>query len=266
MASTNDDDDNDNDNNGNGDYKRELRSLQIELVKLQRDLIEEGARVLTIVEGRDGAGKDGAIKRLTAHMSPRETRVFAPSKPSDREMTQWYFQRFIPHLPSAGEFVVFNRSWYNRAGVERVMGFCTQIEVESFFDTAIDFEALLSRSGLELRKYYLDISRAEQKERLQERKTDPLKAWKISPVDAKALNKWDDYTKARDEMFRRTNHTLGPWRIVRANQKKRGRLALISDLLDSFDYKGKDKRLVKPDRDIVFLWSPDAAKKGLLAN
>ena len=248
------------------DYKRELRALQIELVKLQRDLIEDGARVLVIIEGRDGAGKDGTIKRLVDHMSPRETRVFAPGKPSDRERTQWYFQRFVPNLPSAGEFVVFNRSWYNRAGVERVMDFCTGSDVDVFFDTVIDFEALLIRSGLELRKYYLDISRGEQKKRLAERRTDPLKTWKTSPVDAKAITKWDDYTEARDEMFRRTNHTIGPWRVVRANQKKRARLALLCDLLDSFDYKGKDKGLVKPDREVVFPWSPEAAKKGLLAH
>jgi len=258
--------DDDDDDGGNSDYKRELRALQVELVKLQRTLIESNARVLVIVEGRDGAGKDGAIKRLTAHMSPRETRVFAPSKPSDRESTQWYFQRFVPHLPSADEFVVFNRSWYNRAGVERVMGFCTKSDVETFFDTVVDFEALLIRSGLELRKYYLDISRAEQKKRLASRQTDPLKAWKNSPVDAKAIAKWKDYTEARDEMFRRTNHTIGPWRVVRADHKKRGRLALIADLLDSFSYKGKDKRIVRPDRDIVFAWSPEAAKKGLLAH
>jgi polyphosphate kinase 2 len=267
MSKNNDTDDDDNDNDdGDSDYKRELRALQIELVKLQRTLIHDGERVLVIVEGRDGAGKDGTIKRIIAHMSPRETRVFAPSKPSDREQTQWYFQRFVPHLPSAGEFVVFNRSWYNRAGVERVMGFCGGTHVETFFDTVIDFEALLIRSGLELRKYYLDISRGEQKKRLASRRTDPLKTWKNSPVDAKAMAKWDDYTDARDEMFRRTNHTIGPWRIVRANQKKRGRLAVICDLLDSFDYKGKDKTLVKPDRDIVFPWSPEAAKKGLLAH
>ena len=264
MAKKNGDDDDD--DNGDGDYKRELRALQIELVKLQRELIRDSARVLVIVEGRDGAGKDGTIKRLTAHMSPRETRVFAPSKPSDREETQWYFQRFVPQLPSAGEFVVFNRSWYNRAGVERVMGFCTGTDVETFFDTAVDFEALLIRSGLELRKYYLEISKAEQKKRLAERKTDPLKTWKNSPVDAKAQDKWDDYTKARDEMFRRTNHTIGPWRIVRANKKKRGRLALICDLLDSFEYKDKDEGLVKPDREVVFPWSPEAANKGLLAH
>ena len=260
MATNQDDDD-----NGNSDYKRELRALQVELVKLQHALIQEDERVLVIVEGRDGAGKDGAIKRLTAHMSPRETRVFAPGKPSDRESTQWYFQRFVPQLPSAGEFVVFNRSWYNRAGVERVMGFCSEADVEVFFDTVSGFEAQLIRDGLELRKYYLDIGRSEQKKRLAERRTDPLKAWKNSPVDAKAQTKWDEYTEARDEMFRRTNHTLGPWRIVRANHKKRGRLALICDLLDSFEYKGKDRSLVRPDRDTVFPWTPEVAKKGLLA-
>jgi len=246
-------------------YKRELRAAQIELVKLQRELIESHARVLVIVEGRDGAGKDGTIKRLTEHMSPRDTRVFAPGKPSDREQTQWYFQRFVPQLPAGGEFVVFNRSWYNRAGVERVMKFCTEKDVEYFFDTVADFESLLVRSGLELRKYYLDISRSEQRKRLASRQKDPLKAWKNSPVDAKALKKWEAYTKARDEMFRRTSHTLGPWRVVRANHKKHARLQLIFDLLQSFKYPGKDKKLVGPDRDIVFPWTPEAEKKGLLA-
>src|SRR6185436_16861035 len=155
---TEDDDDDDQDNHG---YKAELRALQIELVKLQRDLIDSHARVLVIVEGRDGAGKDSTIKRLTEHMSPRDTRVFAPRKPSEVELRQWYFQRFVPHLPSGGEFVVFNRSWYNRAGVERVMGFCTKEDLEYFFDTVSDFESILIRSGLELRKYYLDISKNE---------------------------------------------------------------------------------------------------------
>src|SRR5215472_17333995 len=172
------------------DYEVELQALQIELVKLQRDLIESGARVLVIFEDRDGAGKDGTIKRVTEHMSPRETRVFAPPKPSDREKSEWYYQRFIGELPAEGEFVLFNRSWYNRAGVERVMGFCTEAEVEEFFDTMTDFESLLIRSGLHLRKYYLDISRKEQKERLEDREEDPLKTWKNSPVDAVAIKNW----------------------------------------------------------------------------
>src|SRR5580704_3968647 len=196
------------DENGDSKYEQKLRALQIELVKLQRKLIEGGARVLVLIEGRDGAGKDGTIKRLSEHMSPRETRVFAPSKPSDRELSEWYFQRFVAQLPSGGEFVVFNRSWYNRAGVERVMGFCTEKEVEGFFDTVNDFESLLVRSGLALRKYYLDISRKEQKERLLSREKDPLKTWKNSPIDALALKKWQAYSKARDEMFQRTSHRL----------------------------------------------------------
>jgi polyphosphate kinase 2 len=253
------------DEDGDETYERELRARQIELVKLQRELISSGSRVLIIIEGRDGAGKDGTIKRLTEHMSPRETRVFAPSKPSDRELTEWYFQRFVPELPSGGEFVIFNRSWYNRAGVERVMGFCSEREVERFFETVDDFESLLVRSGLQLRKYYLDISCAEQKERLKDREKDPLKTWKISPVDAKAINKWDAYTRARDEMFRRTNHSFAPWRIVKADHKKEARLALMSDLLASFDYPKKTKSLAARQRRIVFPWSPKAAKDGRLA-
>ena len=247
------------------DYDEELRDLQIELVNLQRRLIEENARTLIIIEGRDGAGKDGTIKRLTEHMSPRETRVFAPGKPSDREKSEWYFQRFVPQLPSGGEFVVFNRSGYTRAGVERVMGFCTEREVKEFFATVGDYESLLVRTGIELRKYYLDISRDEQKKRLKDRQDDPLKTWKNSPVDAQALKKWDAYTKARDEMFRRTSHKLAPWRVVRANHKKRARLGLVRDLLDSFDYPHKRDSLVKPDREIVFDWSPKAERQGLLA-
>ena len=239
-------------------YKRELKALQIELVKLQRGLIAGGARVLVILEGRDGAGKDGTIKRLTEHMSPRETRVFAPGKPSSRETTEWYFQRFVPFLPAGEEFVVFNRSWYNRAGVERVMGFCGEDEVASFFESVVPFECLLVRDGLDLRKYYLDITRKEQAERLKDRRDDPLKQWKISPVDAAAQKNWHAYSKARDEMFARTSHGKAPWRVVKADVKKTARLELLRDLLASFDYKGKDKKLVKPDRDIVFEWSKKA--------
>jgi len=245
---------------------RELRALQIQLVKLQRELIESEARVLVIIEGRDGAGKDGTIKRLMEHMSPRETRVFAPPKPSDRETREWYFQRFVSHLPSGGEFVIFNRSWYNRAGVERVMGFCSEKDVEEFFDTVTEFENLLMRSGLELRKYYLDISREEQKKRLADREKDPLKTWKNSPVDAKALKKWDEYTKARDEMFERTAHGLAVWRIVKSDHKKHARLALMRDLLDSFSYSGKKKPLLVQDNDIVLHWTPGLEKEGLLAH
>jgi len=257
---SNDDDDDDDGGRDGHHYKRQLRALQIELVKLQRRLIADGARVLVIVEGRDGAGKDGTIKRLTEHMSPRETRVHAPGKPSSREQTQWYFQRFVPVLPAGEEFVVFNRSWYNRAGVERVMGFCGEDDVESFFEQVNPFESLLIRDGLLLRKYYLDISKKEQAERLDARRDDPLKQWKISPVDAAAQEKWADYSKARDAMLERTSPKDSPWRVVKADVKKAARLELLRDLLDSFDYKGKDKKLTKPDRGIVFEWSKKAKK------
>lgn len=242
-------------------YKRGLRDLQIELVKLQRKLIAEGSRVLIILEGRDGAGKDGAIKRLTEHMSPRETRVHAPGTPSSREQTQWYFQRFARYFPSGGEFVIFNRSWYNRAGVERVMGFCTEEQVAEFFEAVVPFERLLVHDGLHFRKYYLDISKDEQKKRLKAREEDPLKKWKISPVDAAALKNWKAYSAARDDMFERTGHDAAPWRIVRTDTKKIARLELLRDLLESFDYKDKDKKLAKPDREVVFPWSKKTAKR-----
>jgi polyphosphate kinase 2 len=250
----------DDDDNGDHHYKHALHALQIELVKLQRQLIADGARVLVIVEGRDAAGKDGTIKRLTEHMSPRETRVHAPGKPSSREETQWYFQRFVPFLPAAEEFVVFNRSWYNRAGVERVMGFCTEEDVAIFYRSVVPFECLPMNDGIALRKYYLDISKREQKERLESRHDDPLKQWKISPVDEAAGKNWDAYSSARNDMFRRTSHADAPWRIVRADDKKIARLELIRDLLGSFAYKGKDKKLARPDRHVVFEWSKRAIK------
>jgi polyphosphate kinase 2 len=242
-------------------YKKALYELQVELVKLQRDLIASNARVLVILEGRDAAGKDGTIKRLTEHMSPRETRVHAPGKPSSREESEWYFQRFMPFLPAGQEFVVFNRSWYNRAGVERVMGFCTPDEAEEFLKSVVPLEEMLCRDGLEIRKYYLDISRHEQKKRLKEREDDPLTQWKISPIDEAAQRKWSAYSKARDEMLDRTSHPPAQWRVVIANDKKIARLEFIRDLLSSFSYRGKSKRLTKPDRDIVFQWSADEAGK-----
>jgi polyphosphate kinase 2 len=244
-------------------YREQLYELQVELVKLQRTLIASGTRVLIILEGRDSAGKDGTIKRLTAHMSPRETRVHAPGMPSSREQTEWYFQRFVPFLPSAAEFVIFNRSWYNRAGVERVMGFCTEAQVKEFFESVVPFEAMLARDGIELRKYYLDISKHEQKKRLSERVEDPLKQWKTSNVDEAAVENWKKYSKARDDMFKRTDHPAAPWHVVRADVKKTARLEFIRDLLLGFDYKGKSKKLAKPDPEIVFPWS--AARSKLIA-
>ena len=243
------------------DYHRALYDLQVELVKLQRQLIADGERVLVIVEGRDAAGKDGVIKRLTEHMSPRETRIHAPGKPSSREETEWYFQRFVPFLPASEEFVVFNRSWYNRAGVERVMDFASAADVDEFFESVVPFEKLLARDGIAVRKFYLDVSRDEQKKRLAERREDPLTQWKVSPIDEKALKKWDAYTKARDEMFRRTNHEAAPWRIVHGDVKKTARLELIRDLLASFDYDGKAKKLARTNPAIVFCWSESATSR-----
>ncbi len=242
-------------------YKRALHALQIELVKLQRQLLAKDSRVLVILEGRDGAGKDGTIKRLTEHMSPRDTRVHAPGKPSSREETQWYFQRFIPFLPSGGEFVIFNRSWYNRSGVERVMNFCTKEQTEVFLETVGPFESMLVRDGIAIRKYYLDISKDEQKKRLAAREASPLKQWKISPVDAAAQKKWPEYSKARDITLERTSHPSAPWHVVESDVKKVARLEIIRDLLASFDYKGKTDKLAKPDPKIVFSWVPGDRKK-----
>jgi polyphosphate kinase 2 len=238
-------------------YHHTLRDLQIELVKLQRQLIADGARVLIILEGRDGAGKDGAIRRVTKHMSPRDTRVHAPGKPSSRDETEWYFQRFVPFLPAGGEFVIFNRSWYNRSGVEAVMKFATRPQVEAFYETVVPFEDMLIRDGLHLRKYYLDITRKEQAKRLAAREKSPLKQWKVSPVDEAAQKKWHDYSKARNETFARTDHHKAPWRIVGTDIKKVARLEMIRDLLASFDYKGKSRTLAAPDRSVVFFWSPE---------
>lgn len=251
---------------GEAAYRAELRDLQIELVRLQRHLIQSGEKVLILLEGRDGAGKDGAIKAILEHMSPRESRVVALGKPSDRERTEWYFQRYVSHLPAGGDFVLFNRSWYNRAGVERVMGFCTGLEYEEFLQTVPTFEDLLIRSGIHLFKYYLDIDKAEQKRRLAARRKDPLKQWKISPIDQAALKHWKDYSNARDTMLARTSNAASPWVIVRANNKRLTRLNLIRDLLSRMDYRTKARsRLLTPDRKIVFSFDARALSDGRLA-
>jgi polyphosphate kinase len=236
-------------------YRRTLRELQIELVKFQRHLIKRGERILVLLEGRDAAGKDGVIKRIVEHLSPRETRVVALPAPSSRERTEWYFQRYVEHLPAAAEFVLFNRSWYNRAGVERVTGFCTEADVETFFDDAPVFERMLVNSGIRLFKYYLDIDRDEQKKRLKERRHDTLSQWKISPIDKVALKHWADYTRARDDMLRRTHTPDAPWHIVRANDKHSARLNLIRSLLAQLHYRGKERRLLACDPTVVFFFN-----------
>lgn len=243
----------------------ELHDLQVELTKLQRHLITMGRKVLVIFEGRDASGKDGTIKRIVENMSPRETRVVALGKPSERETASWYFQRFVPHLPATGEIVFFNRSWYNRAGVERVMGFCTKAEYEEFLVTAPLFEQLLIHCGITIHKYYLDISREEQRRRLGERREDPLKQWKTSPIDDEALKRWKEYSAARNEMLARTHTPFAPWIVVRADDKPATRLNVIRDLLSRFEFDGKDRALDLPDPNVVFLYDRAAVTKRLIA-
>jgi polyphosphate kinase 2 len=246
-------------------YKDNLHKLQIELVKLQRHFIKCNDKILIILEGRDASGKDGTIKRIVQHLSPRETRVVALGKPSDRDRSSWYFQRYVAHLPAAQELVLFNRSWYNRAGVERVMGFCTADEHEEFMGSVSNFENMLVRSGVKLIKYYLDISKAEQTRRLKDRKTDPLKQWKISPIDDQAIKYWKAYSLARNEMLARTHNPVAPWTLVRADDKHLARLNIIKDLLSRLHYANKDKRLIQPDAQIVFPYDVANLENGQLA-
>jgi polyphosphate kinase 2 len=245
------------------DYRAQLHLLQTELVKLQRHFIGCGDKILVLLEGRDAAGKDGNIKRIVEHLSPRETRVVALGKPSDRERRGWYFQRYVAQLPVAEELVLFNRSWYNRAGVEHVMGFCTKDEHEEFMQSVPKFEEMLVNSGIRLLKYYLDIGKGEQTRRLADRKRDPLKQWKSSPIDAAALKHWKAYSDARDAMLLRTHTAFAPWHIVRADDKRLARLNLMRDILSRLPYPGKKNKLVQPDANIAFEFTPEciAAKR-----
>lgn len=233
------------------DYATELRGLQIELAKLQHYIIEKQIQLLVILEGRDTAGKDGTIKSITEHLSPRDTRVVALNKPSLREQGEWYFQRYVVELPTAGEWVIFNRSWYNRAGVEKVMGFCTDAQYKQFMATVNEFESLLVGSGIQLIKYYLDIDKEEQAKRLKDRATDPLKQWKVSPVDQKAQKMWNKYSIARDLMLKQTSSEDAPWTVIDANNKKLTHLNIIRDLLSRVKYPGKDQQILKVDSAIV---------------
>lgn len=241
-------------------YEADLRLLQIELVKLQRHIIQKGKRLLVIFEGRDTAGKDGSIKSITEHLSPRDSRIVALNKPSPREEGEWYFQRYVAQLPTAGEFVLFNRSWYNRAGVEKVMGFCTDEQYKQFMNTVNDFESLLVGSDIELMKYYLDINKEEQALRLKDRAKDPLKQWKISPIDQKAQKMWDAYSDARDKMLKHTSSANAPWTVICANDKKLAHLNLIADLLSRLNYPDKDKSILKIDPKIVLTWPANSKK------
>lgn len=232
------------------DYDAELEALQIELVASQAWAIEKGLKILIVFEGRDTAGKDGAIKRITEYASPRQTRVVALPKPTERETTQWYFQRYVPHLPAGGELVLFNRSWYNRAGVEPVMGFCTPEQHEQFLNDAPRFEKMLVQSGVILIKFWLDISKAEQAKRLEERMTDPLKRFKVSSLDAEAQTRWDAYTDARDRMLAETHTKEAPWTVVATDDKKTARLNIIRHILQRIGRP--EAEVSKPDKEIVF--------------
>jgi polyphosphate kinase 2 len=253
------------DSNGHADYKASLRKLQIEVVKVQRHVIRHGHKVLIIFEGRDASGKDGTIKRIVQHLSPRETRVIALGKPSDRDRSSWYFQRYAQHLPAAQELALFNRSWYNRAGVERVMGFCTDDEYKTFLQDVLPFEHMLIGAGIQIVKYYLDISKKEQKKRLRDRQDDPLKQWKTSAIDGVAVKHWKQYTKARDQMLARTSSPLSPWILVHADNKHVARLNVMRDLIARLACPQTDKHLAVPDLGVVFPYDEAHAKSGLLA-
>lgn len=243
------------------DYDREFEALQVALVRFQQQAMDAGEKDLVIFEGRDAAGKDGAIKRIVEHLSIRQTRVMALPKPTERERTQWYFQRYVPHLPAAGELVILNRSWYNRGGVERVMGFSTPAEQETFLADAPTFERMLTDGGVQVVKLWLDISREEQARRLEKRRSDPLKALKVSPLDAVAQEKWDAYSAARDEMLARTHSEHAPWTLVKTDQKKTARLNILRFLLKALAPSEIAQDVAEPDPQVVFPYSEDARRR-----
>lgn len=234
------------------EYEETLEALQIELVKAQTWMQATGARVLALFEGRDAAGKGGTIFAVHEYMNPRTARNVALAKPTETELGQWYFQRYVSRFPTAGEFVSFDRSWYNRAGVEPVMGFCTPEQHRKFLDEAPHFERMIVNDGIHFFKFWLDIGQETQLERFHDRRQSKLKSWKFSPIDIAGIEKWDDYTKARDEMVRRTHNKESPWTIVRANDKRRARIAVIRRLLLSLPYDGRDLDVIgKEDKKII---------------
>ncbi|MFH1572209.1 MAG: polyphosphate kinase 2 [Gemmatimonadota bacterium] len=218
-------------------YEKELARFQVELVKMHEWVRNKGLKVVVLFEGRDAAGKGGTIKRVTESLNPRVCRIVALGTPTEREKTQWYFQRYVPHLPAGGEIVIFDRSWYNRAGVERVMGFCTEEQVEEFFRTCPEFERMLVRSGIILIKYWFSVSDEEQERRFQQRIEDPTRRWKISPMDLQSRSKWVDYSRAKDDMFAHTDIKQAPWHVVHSDDKRRARLNCIAHLLTMVPYE-----------------------------
>ncbi len=235
-----------------GDYETEKTELQVELLKVQKWVKDSGKKIVLLFEGRDAAGKGGAIKRFMEHLNPRGARVVALEKPTDAEMTQWYFQRYINHLPSAGEIAMFDRSWYNRAGVERVMGFCNPGAYLEFMRQCPEIERMLVRSGIMLFKYWFSVTQEEQRRRFESRKRDPLKQWKLSPIDQASIDKWGDYTEAKEAMFFYTDTADAPWTVVKSDDKKRARLNCMRHFLANLQYDGKDEETVgEPDPFIV---------------
>ena len=234
-----------------GQYLDLITPLHVELLKLQNHIKETGKKCLIIFEGRDAAGKGGTIKRFVEHLNPRGARVVALEKPSDRERTQWYFQRYVEHLPAGGEMVLFDRSWYNRAMVERVMGFCTGEEVKEFLRSVPEFERMLIRSDITFIKYYFSVSKEEQGRRFAARETDPLKQWKLSPVDKESQGKWDEYTRSKRDMFFYTSTADAPWTILKSDDKKRARVNAIRYFLNQFDYPDKRTELLTLDTRVV---------------
>lgn len=243
-------------------YTHELHALQLALVRWQAKAMTGGQKVVVVLEGRDTAGKDGVIKRIREHLSVRATRIVALPKPSDRERSEWYFQRYVAHLPAHGELVIFNRSWYNRAGVERVMGFSTEKEQADFLRDAPGFEHMLAEAGIVLLKYWLDITKDEQAKRLAARESDPLKALKVSDMDHVAQKKWKAYSAARDEMLARTHTELAPWWCVATDSKKTARINLMRHLVR---HLASEQDAAHPDKEVLFRFDPDACKDGRLA-
>jgi polyphosphate kinase 2 len=248
-----------------GGYKPQLRELQIGLVRYQQWAADKGAKALVVFEGRDGAGKDGTIARITAHLTPRRTRVVALPAPSNRDRSEWYFQRYVRHLPAAGELVLFNRSWYNRAGVEPVMGFCTPQEHAEFLRDAPTFERMLTEANITIVKLWLDITKPEQERRLEARRDDPVKALKVSALDGEAQKRWKDYSKARNEMLLATHTAIAPWTCVRSDTKKVARLAIIRRLLHTLAPGYIRHDYDEPDPDVVFQFEEAALSDGRLA-
>ena len=233
------------------DYEQEKYKLQVELLKFQYWTQDEGLKHVVVFEGRDAAGKGGTIKRFMEHLNPRAARVVALNKPSDTEAGQWYFQRYIQRLPTAGEIVLFDRSWYNRAGVERVMGFCTDDEYDVFMRQAPTFERMLIESGTTVTKLWFSVTQDEQRTRFAIRQLDPVRRWKLSPMDLESLDRWEDYTAAKEAMFELTDKKYAPWLTVKSNDKKRGRINALRAFLDQFDYEGKDTSVVFPADDRI---------------